>query len=72
MNAAIAAEYDAVTVEATTSTHLDQTGGRRLTARLRRELLRIEARDFFSPPERDIARRAIDDLGTTAVTEAQR
>jgi len=35
--------------------------------RLRRELSRIERRDFFPPPERELARRAVDEL--TLVTE---
>jgi hypothetical protein len=72
MIAAIAAEYDAVTAEATTNGDTDAATRRRITARLRRELQRVEARDFFSPPERDIARRATDDLAAPAVTEARR
>jgi len=31
-------------------------------SRLRRELHRIEARDFFPPPEREAARQAVEAL----------
>jgi hypothetical protein len=37
----------------------------RTLARLRRELQRIARRDFFPPPERDIARRAIAEVSRT-------
>ena len=30
--------------------------------RLRRELRRIRARDYFPPPERELAQRALDEL----------
>jgi len=43
MTAAIAAEYEAVTVEAATTQNSDGTTRRRVTARLRRELQRLEA-----------------------------
>jgi Protein ChrB, N-terminal len=35
---------------------------RRSLGRLRRELRRIRSRDYFPPPEREIAQRAVDDL----------
>jgi hypothetical protein len=64
MTAAVAAEYAAVAAEATAARGSDPTAGRRIAARLRRELHRIDARDFFSPPERDTAKQAVDDLAT--------
>src|SRR6266511_992291 len=36
---------------------------RRTLGRLRRELRRIRARDYFPPPERELAQQALDDLG---------
>jgi len=63
MTAAVAAEYDAVTTEATASRDSATAIRRRVAARLRRELHRIEARDFFRPPQRDAAIRAVDTLG---------
>jgi hypothetical protein len=35
---------------------------RRTLARLRRELRRIRTRDYFPPPERELAQRALDEL----------
>jgi hypothetical protein len=62
MSAAIAAEYDAVTAEAATAHEGEPAARRRVAARLRRELHRIDARDFFAPAERGAARRAVDGL----------
>src|SRR5881296_1732919 len=62
MIAAVAAEYDAATAEATATRDADPATRRRAAARLRRELHRIDARDYFSPPQRDTARRAVDEL----------
>ncbi len=63
MAAAIAAEYRvliAAAAEATASVPVrSQTVGR-----LRRELRRISRRDYFPPPERDEARRAVESLMT--------
>jgi hypothetical protein len=39
---------------------------RRTLARLRRELRRIKARDYFPPPERELAQQAVDDLAAVA------
>ena len=44
---------------------------RRSLARLRRELRRIRERDYFPPPERELAQRAIDEL-TVAAEEVNR
>jgi hypothetical protein len=79
MTAAVAVEYMAVAEEAANARTGDPTARRRIAGRLRRELHRIDARDFFAPTERDTARRAVDDLATdtstatrTRVTEGQR
>jgi hypothetical protein len=62
MAAAIGAEYAALVAEAEQA--LEQAPGsrRRSLARLRRELRRIRARDYFPPPERERAQRAVDAL----------
>jgi len=72
MNTAIAAEYDAVTTEATATRDSDAATRRRVAARLRRELRRIQARDFFTCPQREAARRAVEHLAAadTARTPA--
>lgn len=62
MNDAVAAEYTSVAAEAADTRGAEPATQRRVVARLHRELHRIEARDFFSPSERDIARRAVKDL----------
>jgi hypothetical protein len=68
MAVAIAAEYEAVTAEATASLADDEAARRRVAARLRRELARIHERDFFPPAARRIAERAVDRLAATADT----
>jgi hypothetical protein len=62
MTAVIAAEYTAVTAEAAAARDRDPVARRRIAARLRRELHRIDARDFYTPAERDAARQAVEDL----------
>ena len=62
MTAAIAAEYDAVTAEAAAMLTADSAARRRAVARLRRELHRIQGRDFFTCPQREAARRAVEHL----------
>jgi hypothetical protein len=48
----------------------DVASRRRAQHRLRRELRRIGERDYFPPPERDLARDAVESLATTMeVTE---
>jgi hypothetical protein len=61
---------DAVTVEyraliaAAAAARKEAPGQRRRTlGRLRRELRRIRARDYFPPPERERAQQAVDELG---------
>lgn len=64
MNTAIAAEYQAVIVEALASRDSDAATRRRIAARLRRELHRIQARDFFESEQRAAAAGVVDELAT--------
>lgn len=66
MAAARAAEYAAVIAEARQS---DTTDPGRTVRRLRAELRRIGKRDYFPPPERDIARAAVADLARSALPQ---
>ena len=59
---AVAAEYRAL-IEDAAAARAEQAGQRRRTlGRLRRELRRIRARDYFPPRERELAQRAVDEL----------
>jgi hypothetical protein len=62
MTAAVAAEYDVVAAEAAAMRAADAVARRRAVARLRRELHRISGRDFFTCPQREAARRAVEHL----------
>ena len=62
MTATVAAEYDAVAAEAAALETADAAARRRAVARLRRELHRIAGRDFFSCPQSEAARRAVEEL----------
>jgi len=72
MTAAVAAEYETVAAQAAAVGTADTAARRRAIARLRRELRRIQARDFFTCPQRDAARRAVEHLAAadTARTPA--
>ena len=72
MTAAVAAEYEAVAAQAAAVGTADAAARRRAVARLRRELRRIQARDFFTCPQREAARRAVEHLAAadTARTPA--
>jgi hypothetical protein len=59
MRAARAAEYQAVITAAVTAGDADRV---RVVRRLRADLRRIAARDYFPPPERDAARAAVRQL----------
>jgi hypothetical protein len=65
MTAAVAAEYDAVAAEAAAMRTADVVALRRAVARLRRELHRIQSRDFFTSPQGEAARRAVEQLAAT-------
>jgi predicted exporter len=62
MTAAVAAEYEAVAAEAAAVRTADTRAQRRAATRLRRELHRIQDRDFFTCPQREAARRAVETL----------
>jgi hypothetical protein len=62
MTAAIAGEYDVVIAEAEAARTADPASRRRAALRLRRELHRIQDRDFFTCPQPEAARRAIEQL----------
>lgn len=69
MSEAIAAEYQLV-IDAAKEAGNDPSNAGRTLARLRRELARIRARDFFPPPERKDAESAVQRL--TLAVEAVR
>jgi hypothetical protein len=71
MSGAIAAEYDAVAAEAETMLASGAATRARGAARLRRELHRIQARDYFQTPSRDHARRAVEELSAASTAEAR-
>jgi hypothetical protein len=62
MAATVAADYEALISEATSAREQPYGQRRRTLGRLRRELRRIRARDYFPPPERELAQRAVDEL----------
>lgn len=58
----VAADYRTL-IEQTEAARAQSAGQRQRTLkRLRRELRRIRARDYFPPPERELAQRALDEL----------
>jgi hypothetical protein len=59
---AIAVEYRALIEQAAAARGQTLGQRRRTLARLRRESRRIRARDYFPPPERELAQRALDEL----------
>ena len=72
MTAAVAAEYDAVAAEAAAMRTADAAARRRAVARLRRELHRVHGRDFFTCPQGEAARRAIEHLAAADTAGARR
>jgi hypothetical protein len=60
-----ATEYEHLTARAEAFLGAETTERQRSWRRLRAELRRIERRDHFPPPERDIAHRALARLGAT-------
>lgn len=61
---AIAQEYRVI-IDAAGAPQVDGASRRRTLARLRRELARVRARDYFPPPERRAAETAVEALGRT-------
>jgi ChrB-like protein len=70
MTAVVAAEYEAVTAQAAALGKADAVVRRRAVTRLRRELHRIAARDFFTCPQREAARRAVEQLAAADIAGA--
>lgn len=62
MAAAVAADYRRLIEDAALAREQAPGKRRRTLGRLRRELRRIRARDYFPPPERELAQRALDEL----------
>jgi hypothetical protein len=62
MAAAAAEEYRVVIEDARAAAAEDDVTRRRTLGRLRRELARISRRDHFPPPERELARAAVEQL----------
>jgi len=69
MAEARAAEYRAVTAAAAAAAELPEVERTSAVRRLRAELQRIGRRDYFPPPEREAARRAVADLHGTSVAK---
>ena len=65
MSEAVSGEYQAVIEEVGKLRSQPRGRRRRSLARLRRELRRVRARDYFPPPERELAQRAVDSLATS-------
>ena len=62
MATAVAAEYQAVIDAAEAARQSDARARRRTLARLRRTLQVIRARDYFPPPERELAQQSVGEL----------
>jgi hypothetical protein len=71
MTAAVAAEYAAISAEADAAQSADAAARRRTATRLRKEFHRVQARDFFDCPQREIARRAIEALAAPDTAEVR-
>ena len=62
MAAEVTADYQALIRESAEARSAPPGQRRRTLARLRRELRRVGARDYFPPPEREFAQQAVDGL----------
>jgi hypothetical protein len=62
MRDAVAADYRALIADAEAVGSQASGQRRRSLGRLRRELRRIRLRDYFPPPERELAQRAVEEL----------
>jgi hypothetical protein len=58
----VAADYRTLIADATAGREEPHGQRRRTLGRLRRELRRIRARDYFTPPERELAQQAVEGL----------
>jgi len=64
---AVSAEYARVIADTDAAASQPPGVRRRTAARLGRELSRIERRDFFPPPDRERARRQVEELARVSV-----
>jgi hypothetical protein len=64
MAEAVAADYQALLSQAEAAREESPGSRRRTLGRLRRELRRIRARDYFPPPERELAQQALGELAS--------
>jgi hypothetical protein len=71
MSEAVAIGYRAVVADALAVHGESPANYRRTLARLRRELRRIRARDYFPTPERELAQRAVEELATAVEEPVQ-
>lgn len=72
MNAARATEYGVVIADAGTALSLPVAERNRALRRLRAENRRIRRRDFFRPPQRETARRLLEELAAAVqATDAE-
>lgn len=62
MAEAVAADYQTLLSEAEAAREQSPGSRRRTLGRLRRELRRIRARDYFPPPERELAQQALAEV----------
>jgi ChrB-like protein len=62
MAEAVAADYRTLIKDAAVAREQAPGKRRRTLGRLRRELRRIRARDYFPPPERELAQHTLDEL----------
>jgi hypothetical protein len=62
MAEAVAADYEALLAQAEAARGESPGSRRRTLGRLRRELRRIGARDYFPPPERELAQQSLSEL----------
>lgn len=71
MAEAVADDYRSVMADVAAARAEPPGQRRRTLARLRRELRRVKARDYFPPPERERAQQAVDDLATVVEDPVQ-
>ncbi|MCJ0874365.1 Chromate resistance protein ChrB [Streptomyces sp. AP-93] len=69
MTRARAAEYQQVLAQAEDARDTDDADRRRVLAKLRAELRRIQRRDYFPPPDRHAAESAVEALHPANTTE---
>jgi hypothetical protein len=62
MAEAVAGDYRTLMADTAAAFEAPPRQRRRTLGRLRRELHRIRARDYFPPPERELAQRAVEEL----------